>query len=118
MAPFLTVIWIPSELLLLLKLLLLLLVSVALDMLSEPALDVVLRLLLLLLVGTAFSKRWCPPDTGADAAFAFAGIAPDTGADAAFAVEAAAAVAHVRFFGRASGSSAGSCNGHAFGKAC
>ena len=39
MAPFLTVIWIPSELLLLLKLLLLL-VSVALDVLSlQAALD-------------------------------------------------------------------------------
>ena len=55
-------------------------------------------LLLLLLVSTAFSKHWCPPDTGADAAFAFAfaGIAPDTGADAACAVEAAATVARER----------------------
>ena len=105
-----TKIWTPSLLLLLLKLLLLLLVSVALDVLSagcfghadEPALDVVLRLLLLL-VGTAFSKRWCPPDTGADAAFA---------------VEADAAVAREHSFGRALGLSAGSCFGRAFGKAC
>ena len=50
MAPFLTVIWIPSELLLLLKLLLLLLVSVALDVLSlQAALDMQINPL----------WRWC-----------------------------------------------------------